>query len=323
MIAGKRTFGIMLAAAVLAGRPALDASEAFELALWPGAPPGSERSTLKEAYKDRPISDGTATPRDRSIEGVTKPTVTVYLPDEARRSGAAVLICPGGGFNRLAIDKEGHDVARWLSGQGIAAMVLKYRLPDPGAGLFVRNGAVKDMHRAIRLVRRRAREWNIAPDRVGVMGFSAGGYLAALSGTLFDKGNPKAEDPIERESCRPDFITPVYPLISLLQHAPGSPQRIASMLGPGATEAMLEEYSPDRRVKAGAPHAFLVHACDDNLPAEHSIHFYLGLRQAGVPAELHVYAVGGHGFGIRARGLPVSSWKDRWLQWLRTEGFVK
>jgi acetyl esterase/lipase len=210
----------------------------------------------------------------------------------------------------------------WLSGHGIAGIVLKYRMPDPDAGLFVRNGAVRDMHRAIRLVRHRAREWGIAPERIGVMGFSAGGYLAALSGTLFDEGDPDAEDPVERESCRPGFITPVYPLVSLSLHAPQNPERIEFMLGPGATQAMIEEYSPDEEVKSNTPPAFLVHAYDDRLPAEHSIHFYLALREAKVPAELHVYATGGHGFGIRPRGLPVSSWKERWLQWLGAEGFV-
>lgn len=321
MIATNRMRGVALATVVLAMAGMASAAEPEEIALWSGTAPGSERSTLKEEYENRPITDGTATVRDRSVKGVTKPSMTVYLPDNGQRVRTAVLLCPGGAFSHLAIDKEGHDVARWLAAKGIAGIVLKYRMPDREAQVYVRNGAVLDVQRAIRLIRHRAGEWNLASDRIGVMGFSAGGYLAALAGTLFDTGNPQAADPVERESCRPDFITPVYPLISLSLHASRGPGLIASMLGPDAPQELLDEFSPDMRAKPRASPTFLVHAADDNLSAEHSLRFSLALLRAKVPVELHLYATGRHGFGIRERGLPVSAWKDRWFVWLTTTVF--
>lgn len=234
-------------------------------------------------------------PRDRSISGVTKPTITVYLPEKAERPTAAVLLIPGGGFSRVVIDKQGHDIARWLVTQGIAGIVLKYRNPDADAGLTVINGAAKDMQRALRTVRHNATKWNIAPNRIGTMGFSAGGYLAALSGVAFDAGDAAATDPIQKESSRPDFIVPVYP-------------------------ATLAKHSPEKLVRANTPPTFLVHAHNDRaVSPENSIAFYLALRKAKITAELHIYAEGGHGFGIRQLGLPVSSWKDRWLEWMIAE----
>jgi len=294
--------------------------QSVELPLWQGAAPGSEKSAMVETHKDREISDGTDTSRDRSTKGVTKPTITVYLPNNSEGKVAAVLLCPGGGFNHLAIDKEGHDVARWLVSQGMAGIVLKYRMPDPDVGIYVYNGCVEDMHRALRLIRYNADEWKIATDKIGVMGFSAGGYLAALAGVNFDDGDPAADDPVERNSCRPDFITPVYPLISLSQHFQRSPEGVGQMLGPSPSESTIAQYSPEKQVSANTPPAFIVHANDDRLSAEHSVVFYMALRRAGVPAELHIYSTGGHGFGIRARGLPVSDWKDRWLEWMAARG---
>jgi acetyl esterase/lipase len=196
----------------------------------------------------------------------------------------------------VVIDKEGHDIARWLVKQGIAGIVLKYRNPDPDSGLSVSNGAAKDVARAVRMVRHNAKKWNVAVDRIGTMGFSAGGYLAAWSGVGFDAGDAAASDPIEVQSSRPDFIATIYGAVaSAIQAKKGS-----SVL-----------------VRAETPPAFLVHAHDDKgVSSEQSIAFYLALRAAKVPAELHIYAQGGHGFGARARGLPVSSWMERWLEWM-------
>lgn len=294
----------------------------FEIPIWSGIAPGSAKSTLKEEYRDRSITDGTRVRRDRSVRGVTRPTLTVYLPTQRKATGTAIVICPGGGFSHLAIDKEGYDVARWLQSHGIAGAVVKYRLPDPNVGLYVPNGSIPDMQRAIRIVRLNAGKWNIDPGRIGVMGFSAGGYMAAAAGTLFDEGDPDAEDPINRVSCRPDFIVPVYPLISLERQGNQPAGLLERMLGQDVNEKLIGEYSLDTKVTSQTPSAFLVHAHDDGLSVEHSIRFYLALRKAEVPAELHVYSKGGHGFGMRQRGQPVSTWRDRWLEWMKAEGFL-
>lgn len=298
------------------------ATDEFEIPIWPGIAPGSAGSTLKEGYRDRPITDGTGVSRDRSVSGVTRPTLTVYLPTLRNATGAAVVICPGGGFGHLAIDKEGHGVARWLQSQGIAGAVVKYRLPDPDVGLYVPNGSIPDMQRAIRIVRLNAGKWNIDPKRIGVMGFSAGGYMAAAAGALFEEGDPDADDPIRRISCRPDFIAPVYPLISLELQGNRSGGLLKRMLGQNLNDKLITEYSFDTRVTSQTPPTFLVHAHDDGLSVEHSIRFYLALRKAEVPAELHVYSKGGHGFGMRQRGQPISAWRERWLEWMRAEGFL-
>ena len=290
--------GLLMALCVISSSAPAHAAEPFEQAIWPGIAPGSENSALVEKNDDREIKDGTAVTRDRSISGITKPTITVYLPKEAKRPTAAVLLIPGGGMRRVVIDKEGHDIARWLVKQGIAGIVLKYRNPDPDAGLSVSNGAAKDVARAVRMVRHNAIEWNIAVDRIGTMGFSAGGYLVAWSAVRFDAGDAAASDPIEVQSSRPDFITMIY----------------------GAATSAIQAEDGDGSsvsVRADTPPAFLVHAHDDKgVPSERSIAFYLALRDAKVSAELHIYAQGGHGFGTRARGLPVSSWIERWLEWM-------
>jgi acetyl esterase/lipase len=305
---------------LLAGRAT--AAEEFEIPIWPSVAPGSAGSTLKEEYRDRTVIDGTDTIRDRSVRGVTKPTLRVYLPARRRATGIAVVICPGGGFNHLAIDKEGHDVACWLRSHGVAGAVVKYRLPDPDVQLYVPNGSIPDMQRAIRIVRYNACKWNIEPKRIGVMGFSAGGYLTAAAGVLFDQGDPKADDPIHRVSCRPDFIAPIYPLVSLKLLGNRRAGLLKQMLGPDLNDELVSKYSLETRVTPQTPPTFLVHAHDDSLSVEHSVRFYLALRKAAVPAELHVYSKGGHGFGMRQRGQPVSAWRQRWLEWMQAEGFL-
>jgi acetyl esterase/lipase len=188
--------------------------------------------------------------------------------------------------------------------------------------LYVANGSIPDMQRVIRIVRSNADKWNVDPKRIGVTGFSAGGYMAAAAGTLFDAGDSNADDPIRRVSCRPDFIVPVYPLISLELRGNRPAGLMERMLGPDFDDKLISEYSLDTRVTSQTPPAFLVHAHDDGLSVEHSVRFYLALRRAKVAAELHVYSKGGHGFGMRQRGQPVSTWRERWLEWTRAEGFL-
>ncbi|MEX2304425.1 MAG: alpha/beta hydrolase [Bryobacterales bacterium] len=251
--------------------------------LYPGAAPGSEGVHAEEVWQER--GKGIV---DRSVASVHQPTLTAYLPLAEKSTGVGIIVAPGGGYSHLAIDKEGHDIAKWLSNMGVAAFVLKYRLPRTEGHSYTIDTALTDAKRAVRLVRSRAGEWNLDSQRIGMMGFSAGGDLAARAGMGFDKGEAGAADLVERQTSRPDFLVLGYPLI---------PNELT--------------------VTAETPPAFLVHANDDRLTAEHSVRFYLALKKAGVSAELHVYSKGGHGFGILNRDLPVSAWPVRFEQWLR------
>ncbi len=257
---------------------AVASADPIILNLWPGDAPGSEGVSAAEVWKER--GEGIV---DRSVADVHKPTLTVYLPVKEKNTGAAVVIAPGGGYSHLAIDKEGHDVAKWLISIGVTGLVLKYRLPRTKGHNYTTDTALMDAQQAIRITREKASEWNIDPKRVGIMGFSAGGNLTILAGTNFDS------------DTRPDFLVPIYP---------AAPKEM--------------------NITKDTPPAFLVQADDDFLkPNEHSVRIYLALRQAGVPAELHVYAQGGHGFGIRNRRIPASSWTARFEDWLIDRKFIQ
>lgn len=220
---------------------------------------------------------------------VHNPSIYVFLPPREKANGMAMVVAPGGGHSQLVIDKEGWDVADWLNKQGIAAFVLKYRLAlAKGSTYTVERDALADATRAMRIVRQRAAEWNVDSRRVGFMGFSAGGYVAALIGTRFDRGNDSSPDPIERQSSRPDFTVVVYP-----GYADGS-----------------------ITVPKDAPPAFLVCADDDRSHVVTTTKLYLQLEEQKVSAELHVYAGGGHGFGLRDVKKPVTGWTERLKEWL-------
>lgn len=242
-----------------------------------------------------------------------RPTLSVFLPEANRATGTGVVICPGGGYVRLAIDHEGVQVARWLNSQGVAAFVLKYRL-----GPRYRHPApLQDAQRALRFVRSRAAELGLNRGRVGIMGFSAGGHLAATAATTFDPGRADASDPIERESSRPDFAILAYPVISC---AEPYAHRFSceTLLGTNADRRLMEQLSNERRVTAETPPTFLFHTNeDDGVPPENSVAFYLALRRAGVPAELHIYERGKHGVGLAPTDAVLSSWADRLADWLR------
>ena len=322
LCAAVRLAALCVGAFLVAATPSWGSDEPLTVSLWSEAVPGPS-SDKEELIRDLPVSDNSEATRNRHILGVTNPTMSVYLPDEQRTECPAVLILPGGGFNILVMDREGHEVARWLNKHGIAGIVVKYRLPDLEAKAYVRNSSLPDVMRALRLARSNAKAWRIDSSRIGVMGFSAGGYLTAAIGTMFDTGDPQAEDVIEQTSCRPDFISPIYPLVSLGALADDRERLLSRMLGPDAGRELRSEYSPEQRVTQESPPTFLVHTSDDELEAEHSVAFYLALNKAQVPVEMHVYSEGGHGFGIRQRGVPVSSWRDRWLEWMRARGFIE
>jgi acetyl esterase/lipase len=239
------------------------------------------------------------------------------LPDEQKATGAAVVICPGGGYGGLATDHEGRQIARWFNDLGVAGIMLEYRHRGRGYG---HPAPLQDAQRAIRTVRARAAEWKINPQKIGIMGFSAGGHLASTAGTHFDKGNPSADDPIERAGCRPDFLILCYPVIAF-DEAYTHRGSQHNLLGANADPELLRSLSNEKQVTRETPPTFLFHTDEDTaVPAENSVQFYLALRRAGVPAELHIYRSGPHGQGFAA-GIPgTCTWSDRLKDWMKVQG---
>jgi acetyl esterase/lipase len=246
------------------------------------------------------------------------PRLTPHLPESRAASGAAVVICPGGGYVRLSVDHEGRQVAEHFNRLGLAAFVLQYRLGPR----YRHPSMLLDAQRAIRTVRSRAAEYGIRSDRVGIMGFSAGGHLASTAGTHFDAGRPDAADPIERAGSRPDFLILGYPVVTFRQAWVHRGSR-DYLLGPVQHPDLLAELSNERQVTKETPPTFLFHTdADTGVPSENSVHFYLALRRAGVPAELHIYEKGRHGVGL-APGDPVlSTWPARLTDWLKVRGLL-
>ena len=293
-----RRFCLLLSAVcgVIIARAALAAEPGTEL-LWPDGAPG--------AKGDKPAD---------------KPTLTVYLPDRDKAADSAVVICPGGGYGGLAVGHEGHDIARWLNGMGVAGIILEYRHRGRGYG---HPAPLHDAQRAIRTVRARAARWRVDPQKIGIMGFSAGGHLASTAGTHFDKGNSEARDPIERFSCRPDFMILCYPVIAFDEpYTHRGSQR--NLLGQNADPELARSLSSEKQVTARTPPTFLFHTDEDTgVAAENSVFFYLALRRAKVPAELHVYRRGRHGLGLASKTPGTSSWSECCREWMRDRGLLR
>lgn len=270
-----------------------------EIPLWPGEPPLAVATDKAEGYL--PPESGQE-PDITRLGNVSRPNLTLYPAPAGKRTGTTVLICPGGGYYILAMKHEGSQVAEWLNGLGVSAAVLKYRVPAP-AGEPAHLRPLLDAQRALSLLRARAREQGDAPDRIGVLGFSAGGHLA---GWLLCEGDRRAPgypgNGSGEPSCRPDFGILIYPAY------------LATPDGRFTRPTLRDEQKPGP--------VFLVHAVDDRLGPEHSLEFFLALKQAGVPAELHLYQQGGHGFGMLRRGLPVNDWPARCAEWLRANGWL-
>ena len=257
-------------------------------------------------------------PGAQGTQDEDKPTLAPYIVPQGRGTGTAVIVCPGGGYQHLSMDKEGDQVARWLNSLGVTAFVLKYRL-GPKYRHPVELG---DAQRAIRTVRYKATEYRVLPDRVGIMGFSAGGHLASTAGTHFDAGNANAADPIDRLSSRPDFLVLVYAVISF---SPPYLHRgsLQALLGDQPDPKLVENLSNELQVTAQTPPTFLFHTSGDKtVPAENSALFYLALRKAGVPAEMHIYEQGPHGVGLAQTDEALSSWPGRLADWLRGRGLL-
>lgn len=281
--------------------PTLHAQEKhLILDVWPGKAPGEtgavgEEKILEQKPGEKPVM---------RITNVTHPTLSVFRPTKVKDTGAAVLIAPGGGYNILAWDLEGEEVAAWLNSIGVTGIVLKYRVPRrPGDA---KDGPpiwpLQDAQRAMSLVRSKASEWKIDPQRIGMLGFSAGGHLTGSLSTNYDKRAYKTLDDIDKVSCRPDFAVLIYP--------------------GGLLEKGKDTLRPDIRVTKDTPPMFFAHASNDPVSSENSVAMYLALRSAKVPAEMHLYATGGHGFGLRKSDQPCSTWPARCTDWMRSRGVL-
>ncbi len=243
------------------------------------------------------------------------PTITVHLPPEENRNGTAVVICPGGGYQALMMSYEGHDVARWLNRYGVAGIVLKYRIKPHRHPLPMQDG-----QRAVRLVRSRRFEWGIDSARIGMMGFSAGGHLAATVGTHFDGGRPDAPDPVERMSCRPDFLVLVYPVTSVGRQ--GHVGCRNNILGPSPLDEDMDCLDNVRHIGTNTPPTFLAHSKTDRVvPVAHSADFHAALRKHGVASEFFELPRGRHGLGC-GKGEHWKAWQTKCLAWLKGRGLI-
>jgi acetyl esterase/lipase len=290
-----------LIALLFVALPGLAAEKPLVVDVWPGPAPGENAPVGEEKLLEQKPGEKSV----KRLTNVSKPTLTIYRPAKDKDTGTAVLICPGGGYNILAWDLEGEEVAAWLNTLGVTGIVLKYRVPrrpdQPKDKPPV--GPLQDSQRALSLVRSKAQDWGLDAKRLGILGFSAGGHLAAATATNFDKRAYEPIDEIDKLNCRPDFAVLVYPAYLVRRDN--------------------DELAPDMRVRKECPPMFFVHAGDDRVAADNSVRMYLALKRAGVPAELHVYASGGHGFGLRPSQKACSTWPQRCADWMRTQGLLK
>jgi len=264
--------------------------------LWPGGAPGATGADDRD-----------------------KPALTVYMPANTTGPMTAVIIAPGGSYARLSMNNEGRAPANYFNSLGVAAFVLRYRL-GPHYHHPIELG---DAQRAIRMVRARAPEWHIAADRIGIMGFSAGGHLASSVSTHFDEGTPDAADPIDRASSRPDFAVLAYPVISLVEPWAHQGSK-TNLLGDNPEPALARTLSSETQVTARTPPAFIYHTtADATVPVENAVAYYLALRKASVPAELHVFRNGAHGSGLAQTDPALAEWPRLLANWLRVSGFLK
>ena len=287
---------------------AVGADRPWVVEVWPGEPPdesgniGPERTRLSPKLDRKQVE---VTEPTRLITDVTKPTLTICRPTKEKDTGTAVLICPGGGYWDLYWQLEGEEVAAWLNSKGVTGIILKCRVPrrpDEPKDRPARR-PLQDAQRAVSLVRSQASEWGLNPQRIGIVGFSAGGHLALATATSFAKRTYEPRDEVDRISCRPDFAVAVYSGYLKVKDQ--------------------DELAPGFQIPAGTPPVFLAHGGEDIIsPPEHSVLMYLALRRSGVPAELHVYAGAAHGFGVRASGQPCSTWTEACVNWLRRQGFL-
>jgi acetyl esterase/lipase len=307
----KKTLNVLLALGLSAS--ALHSmAQTATLNLWPdGKIPNFKANSIEE----KSTTDASGILR---ISGVTVPSMTAFIAPKEKATGAAVVICPGGGYGILAASHEGSDFARWFNERGISAFVLKYRLPNEKAMSHQHEVPLMDAMQAMKLVRQNAEKWNIDVNKIGVMGFSAGGHLAATLSTHYNLGEKASEE------AKPNFSILLYPVISLLPTLAHGGSRDA-LLGPDKSEELIKYYSNELQVTEKTPPAFLVHAMDDGgVPVENSIAYALALKKLKIPAELHLYPKGGHGYGLRTDGKgSLVNWPAAMEGWLKTMNYMK
>ena len=252
------------------------------------------------------------------IENVQIPTLEIYLPAKKNSTGKAVIICPGGGYQGLAYDWEGTDIAKWLNSKGIAAFVLKYRLPKSKSLIIGHKAPLQDAQRAIRLVRHNADHWNLSEDQIGIMGFSAGGHLASTAGTHFDDYKVSLPTKIDSLSARPDFMILIYPVITMKPKYTHSGSK-NNLIGNTPTPELIDFYSNELHVTKNTPPTFLVHSTDDKaVPVMNSILFYQALEKEEIYSEMHVYPTGGHGYGLAIGQGHLQTWTNRLYDWIKS-----
>jgi acetyl esterase/lipase len=272
------------------------------ISLWPKSAPGEKGDIGEEHDTTKPNEGLVAGKRVVRLGNVSNPTITVYRPPADKDSGAAVVVCPGGAYRILALDLEGTEVCEWLNSIGVTGVLLKYRVPSRD-GLEKHAAALQDAQRAVSYVRFHARDWNIATNRIGILGFSAGGHLAAATSTRFDQRAYEPVDAADAASCRPDFSALIYPAYLTVKE-------------------QGDKLAPELSVTASTPPTFLVQTEDDGVRVENSLYYCLALKNAHVPAELHLYPEGGHGYGLRPTDKPVTGWPKLVENWLRARGIL-
>lgn len=288
-------------------------AQPFTVKLWPDGIPGSK--------SDAGYVEKITTEEGRIIrcERVTDPDLTVVLPPAGKANGAAVLICPGGGYGVLAFDHEGNAIAKWLNENGIAGIILKYRLPSDKIMENKTIGPLQDAQEAMRVIRRNAAKWKINPERIGVIGFSAGGHLASTLSTHYSENVYKVRDNI---SARPDFSLLLYPVVSFDTTITHRGTR-NNLIGLRPDESQVSHFSNELQINGKTPPAFLVHSADDDaVPVMNSIRYFTGLQKNKIPAELHVFQKGGHGYGLAPGGGTQASWPGLCLRWLKEIGMM-
>jgi acetyl esterase/lipase len=279
-----------------------------EIPLWPTGHPGNAGG--------EPTVAGTPEWLELDREN---PSITPFLAEPGKRNGSAVVVCPGGGYGNHAMGHEGLAIAEWLRARGVAGIVLRYRC---GGGKNQQPAPLEDVQRAIRIVRSRASEWGIDPERVGVLGSSAGGHLASSAATMFDEGQTDAADPIDRLSSRPKFAVLLYPVISMEKGVTHGGSR-DNLLGRNPSDELVVQWSTDRRVTDKTPPTLIISTSDDQaVPIKNSLLFYEALLAHNVPAEMHIWQTGGHGFGLRGGDRPVDQWAEQLEAWLKVRGAI-
>ncbi|MFA9392938.1 MAG: alpha/beta hydrolase [Prolixibacteraceae bacterium] len=278
------------------------------LPLWEGTPPYYQASGEEEVVKMTDVA---------RISNVQTPDIAVYQPSKSMITGEAVIICPGGGYWILAYDKEGIDIAKYFNSKGITAIVLKYRLPVSKSNTGGDKTPLADAQRAMRLARYHAAEWGIDPNKIGIMGFSAGGHLASSLSTHFDSGNAASADSVEQLSCRPDFSLLIYPVITFTQDFMHKGSRTNLLGSETPSEELAKYYSNELQITEATPPAILIHAADDKgVPVNNSIVYFQALQKLGITTEMHIYPNGGHGFGLAINRGYLSEWPDRCVDFI-------